>query len=351
LPSGYFASRFPFFETKRGNVLTEVVSAEADLPLLRLMADGAWHGLEGLARALAKPADQIIPQLHALEGYGLQVEIGPAQAYRLTSPLEFLERERIVSALTPEARACLTCIEVLFQTGSTNQVLLDRIPPGGIHRQVCLAEYQSAGRGRQGRHWRMPLGAGIGLSLGWRFDVSTEVLMSLGLACGVGIIRALRRLGLGGAGLKWPNDIYWSDRKLGGVLVEARWESTGSAQVVMGVGLNVAFPPEGSDAIDQPWVDLVSALGQPVSRNRVAAALISDLALAASVFEGGGFGNFVEEWRSYDCLRRRRVHVSAPGTEVVGEVLGIDEQGALLLEVNGEIQRYLSGEVSLRLPP
>ncbi len=274
-----------------------------------------------------------------------------ARGDHLPSPVELLEQARITSALTPAARAVITRIDVLMQTGSTNQVLLDRVSAGGIHGQVCLAEYQSAGRGRQGRRWCMPLGAGIGLSLGWRFDVSAEALMGLGLACGVGVIRAVRRLGLDGAGLKWPNDIYWSDRKLGGVLVEARWESTGSAQVVIGVGLNVAFPPEACEDIDQPWVDLATALGQPVSRNRVAAALTSDLALAARLFEGGGFGNFVEEWRRYDCLKGRRVKLFASGEETVGEVLGIDEQGALLLEVNGTIQRYVSGEVSLRLTP
>ena len=107
--------------------------------------------------------------------------------------------------------------------------------------EVLLAEFQSAGRGRRGRAWLAPPGAGICLSLSWTFPEAPPELGALGLVIGVCVLRALTALGVKDLALKWPNDLLLDGRKLGGVLIELRGESAGPACVVIGIGLNVAL--------------------------------------------------------------------------------------------------------------
>ena len=117
-------------------------------------------------------------------------------------------------------------------------------PPGSA--DACLSELQHAGRGRRGRRWIAPFGAGIALSLAWTFGDGAGALPALSLGVGVAVSRALARAGARGVALKWPNDIWFNDRKIGGVLIELRAEAGGPAHVVIGVGINVALHGGGA---------------------------------------------------------------------------------------------------------
>ena len=101
-----------------------------------------------------------------------------------------------------------------------------------------LAEYQSEGRGRRNKKWFSPIGSGICLSVGWRFEVMPISLGLLSLYMGIATARTLNSIGLKNVGLKWPNDIIVMDRKIGGVLLDIRGESMGPLDVVIGVGIN-----------------------------------------------------------------------------------------------------------------
>src|SRR5690606_15933943 len=144
-----------------------------------------------------------------------------------------------------------------------NRYLLERPAPGGT-LAACIAEYQTGGRGRRGRSWRMPLGAGLCLSLGWQFERIPPELAALTLAVGVVVRRVLAETAAIELRLKWPNDLVWDERKLGGILLEMSAEAHGGCHVVIGVGLNVDVPrtllPRLSD-----WprgaVDLAAATG------------------------------------------------------------------------------------------
>ncbi len=273
--------------------------------------------------------------------------LGPRS--RRSQPIEYLDHAAIVAGLTALARQLLIRLDLYLTVDSTNQVLLDRLANESIHGQVCLAEFQTAGRGRRGNRWITPFGAGICLSLGWRFEMPPNSLSALGLATGVGIMRVLEALGVQGVGLKWPNDVLWNGRKLGGILVEAKGGARGFTDVVIGVGLNVAFPEEKLDAIDQPWVDIATIVGRRVSRNELAARLLCALFEILEACERQGLSGFIEEWRRYDLLRGTQVALSLPnGDTIVGEAQDIDPEGALLVSVNGRIERYCSGEIQLR---
>ncbi len=266
--------------------------------------------------------------------------------------LELLDRDRILAELTGTARAALNRLEVHPVLDSTNRYLMAGAQtewPSGI---VCLAEQQTSGRGRQGRSWLTPFGASLACSLLWRFTAHPAALSGLSLAAGIAIARVLECSGVTGVGLKWPNDVWWRERKLGGILLESGGTS-GDFYVVAGVGVNIALPPQEAAVIDQPWVDLQEILaGEPISRNVLAAALISGLIETFIRFEQGGFADAAADWARFDQVKGRQVSLHLPDTTVTGIARGVDATGALLLETaSGGVKPYIGGEISLRLDP
>jgi len=153
--------------------------------------------------------------------------------------LELLDRERILAGLTATARAGVSRLETYSVLDSTNRYLLTGAQEGWPSGAVCLAEQQTAGRGRQGRSWLTPFGASLAYSLLWRFAGPLEALSGLSLATGLAVARVLKGAGVSEVGLKWPNDVWWQGRKLGGILLESGG-SAGDFYVVAGVGLNLA---------------------------------------------------------------------------------------------------------------
>lgn len=171
----------------------------------------------------------------------------------------------------------------------------------------------------------------------------------MSLLVGVGIIRILRQIGINQAGLKWPNDILVKDRKIGGVLIEMSGEVGGPLQIVIGVGLNYALPNMISDKINQPVTDVCSHLEHPVSRNELASKLVNELVSMFDNSISGDTTSLLDEWRNYDCYLDKAARLILPDSEITGIVKGIDDQGRLLMEHQGEINNYLSGEISLRM--
>ncbi len=265
--------------------------------------------------------------------------------------LELLDRDRILAGLTETAHAWLGQLEVYPVLDSTNDYLLARVGEEWPSGSVCLAEQQQAGRGRLGRSWLSPFAASLAGSLLWRFPLPAAALSGLSLATGIAVARALRNFGVAEVGLKWPNDVWWRERKLGGILLESGG-GPGAFTVVAGVGLNVALPALAV-AIDQPWVDLREILGVDyLSRNWLAALLISELIETFARFQQGGFADLAAEWANFDQIMGRRVHLTLPNATLTGIARGVDATGALVLETaDGRLRPCLGGEISLRLEP
>jgi len=265
-------------------------------------------------------------------------------------PTEALDAARIRAELGEPQAARLERLEVLEEVDSTNLRLLATPPPPLGRAGVCIAERQTAGRGRQGRRWLAPSGSGITLSVGWCFGGSASA-PALSLAAGVAIVRALTRVGALGVKLKWPNDVWLADRKLGGVLIEQQGEGSGSLHTVIGVGVNVALTAQMRREIEETGVRVASvadACGETPSRNRLAGALIDELIAALVEFERAGFGAFRAAWSSHDALLDRPARLLAGERTLTGRARGVDLDGALLLDTGDRVQRVMSGEVSLR---
>jgi BirA family biotin operon repressor/biotin-[acetyl-CoA-carboxylase] ligase len=192
------------------------------------------------------------------------------------------------------------------------------------------------------------VGGSLTFSLGWRFEQGAGYLSGLSLSTGVAIARALEACGCAGVQLKWPNDLVHAGRKLGGVLIELSGDALGPSLVVIGVGLNVRLPDAARRDIAQPVTDLAAIAG-PIDRNLLLARVAAELALTLERYEREGFGAFRAEWQRRHALQRQPVDVSLPdGSVAHGTVVGVDADGALVLDRDGRRLRFVTGEVSLR---
>ncbi len=319
--------------------------------LLVRLADGDYHSGDELGECLGVSRAAVWKQLHKLDDLGLELESVRGRGYRLKGGLEMLDPQKLEKALNAETRSAVSTLEVLTTTDSTNSRALER----AALRQtgyVCLAEHQSAGRGRRGRTWVSPFGRNLYISLNWSFEGGASQLEGLSLAVGAVLCQVLESRGLAGLELKWPNDVLWRGRKLAGVLLEMAGDPAGSCQVVVGVGLNLAMPPQVAKQIEQPWVDLGTVCEQEAcirpERNALAASLIEGLVSLLAQYHRTGFALWREEWQKRDAFLGRTVQLTSGKRVLEGVAHGVDETGALRLDMNGERVLCHGGELSMR---
>lgn len=318
--------------------------------LLRQMAGGQFRSGAELAEMLGVSRTAVWKHLAALDELGLELHRVQGRGYRLAEPLELLDGDTLLAGLSEAARAQLTALEIHDELDSTNTRLMQTARERGGHGVVCLAERQTAGRGRSGRGWVSPFAANLYLSVLWRFADGHGAAAGISLAVGVAAARAARRCGLEGVGLKWPNDLLWQGRKLGGILVEATGESHGPCNVVIGIGFNVLMPAAAGGAIDQPWVDCREIAGRRVSRNRLAVALLDELLPMLGSYAASGLAGHLPAWREHSCMLGRPVVLHLGGARIRGVAEDVGADGLLYLHLdNGERRAFASGEVHLRL--
>ena len=239
-------------------------------------------------------------------------------------------------------------VEIVPTLGSTSTELMRRARAGRTEPVLLVAERQTAGRGRLGRGWQSDAGSagdsGDTLTFSLGMLLAPADWSGLSLAVGVAVAEALHPR----IGLKWPNDLWWQDRKLGGILVETAGvpgAASGPAQryAVVGVGLNIA--PPAADGMRTPPAglrELEPGLTAPLALGRVAAPLV----VALQAFALTGFGPWRDRFDRRDVLTRRAVQLS---DGVQGTACGVDADGALLVETApGVRQAVRSAEISVR---
>jgi BirA family biotin operon repressor/biotin-[acetyl-CoA-carboxylase] ligase len=316
--------------------------------LLAHLADGAFHSGEALARALGVTRGSVWHAARALEAMGLDLYRVRGRGYRLPAPLTLLDAAQIERRLG--AHAARFRLEIAGSVESTNSVLLARAAAGAPHGSVLAAEWQSAGRGRQGRPWHAEIGGALTFSLLWRFAQGASALAGLSLAVGIAIARVLRTFGAEAVALKWPNDVLWREAKLAGILTELSGDALGPTAAVIGIGLNVRLSQAVRTRIGQAAADLETACGSAPDRNALLAALLAELAQVLDAFARAGFAPLRAEWQRLHAHAGRRVALRLPdGTVRHGIARGVAEDGGFLLEMRSGTRRFYSGEISLRL--
>lgn len=319
--------------------------------LIKILADGKYHSGAALGRMLGVSRAAIWKVIQKIEHeYALTVFAVKGKGYCLPRSLVLLNKENITNNLSKQTRKQLKEFEIFFDIDSTNHYLNSRSLEGAPSAYVVLAEHQTNGHGRRGRKWISPLASNLTLSLLWRFQFGPAQLGCLSLFIAVAIVRALNELGVDDVGVKWPNDIYWQNKKLAGILLEMRGEAQGPSAIVIGLGLNIAMTTDMISEvknIDQPWVNLETITGSQIDRDHVAALVINSLfEVLNSVPEKQK--ELLLEWQSMDVLKGEEIEVHFADKVIRGKALGINQDGALkILHKNKELICH-SGDVSIR---
>lgn len=322
------------------------MSIEPSGLLAALSAERAVSGSE-LARHLGVTRAAVWKQVESLRQLGAPIEASVGRGYRLAWPLELLDPAAIRLQLDQALRKRLGAIAVHWQIDSTSSALLRQAAYGAADLSICVAEAQSAGRGRRGRDWISPLGGNVYFSLLRRFGAGMGALSGMSLVAGIAVKQALADCGVSKAGLKWPNDVLADGRKLAGILVELGGEYLGPCHAVIGIGINVRLPRKFKAG--QPSIDLAALCGgEPPSRNALIARLLSRLIAALDHFERAGFAPFRAEFSRDDLLAGQAVRVHAGKHVHDGVAEGVDDRGALRVRHDGVATVYDSAEVSVR---
>ena len=241
---------------------------------------------------------------------------------------------------------------VYFETiGSTNDVAASLVGTGDREGAVVVADAQTAGRGRRGRTWFSPPSAGLYVSVVLRPSraaVAPErAIALLTLSAGVALAEAVERVTGLGPSIKWPNDLLVGRRKLAGILAEgiAAPSAGGLQAVVLGFGINImsaAYPPELSPIV----TSLETELGRGVDRAAVCAEALACLAARYDDLLAGRHDAILDAWRARAFgARGSKVEWDTPSGVKHGLTDGIDDMGALLVRVDGYLERIVAGEV------
>jgi BirA family biotin operon repressor/biotin-[acetyl-CoA-carboxylase] ligase len=259
-----------------------------------------------------------------------------------TLPPELADAVRAeLDRLGPFGRA----IRYVDEVGSTNDVAAGLAAAGAAEGTTVVAAAQTAGRGRRGRAWWSPPGAGIYLSVILRPPLPVPTLVTL--ASGVAVADAIRRATGLAAELKWPNDIGtgrpW--RKVGGLLAEASSTAHGLEWVVLGIGVNVraaAVPP----ALAARATALELELGRPVDQARLLVEMLVELGAVLGELRSGGARRVLDRWRALaPGCEGRLVEWDADGGRLRGLTAGVDDEGGLWVQVGPTRHRIVAGEV------
>ena len=312
-------------------------SNQNPLKLINILADGEFHSGEELANLFGITRAGINKYIKVLREWGITLSSVQGKGYCLASPIDLLDKTKINNYYGADSH-----VEVLPIIDSTNQYLLnniDRLTTG----DSCVAEFQSKARGRRGRQWFAPFGSNLYFSMYWRLDQGIAAAMGLSLVVGIVMADTLREISNQDIKVKWPNDLYLDDQKLAGILVELAGKTGDCAHVVIGVGVNLMMTNPDPNIVNQKWANLGK-----VDRNLLVAKVAKNLKTKLRDFEQHGLTPFLNDWQRLDNFVNRPVKLLIGDNVIRGVAKGINEQGALLLEQNGETKAFIGGEISLR---
>jgi len=318
--------------------------------LSALRAAGESGGVSGaeLSQRLGISRAAIWARIEELRGLGYDIEASPHLGYRLVNDPDVLHADDLQSRLG-KTQVIGRDIRVFEQTTSTNDVVeklaRDKVKEG----VVVFAESQTKGRGRLGRAWISPARKGLWFSILLRPNLRPQEATQLTVAAATALWRAIHEQTGLQAEIKWPNDILIGGRKVAGILTELRAEPDRVEYVILGIGVDVnlttaEFPSE----LRKLATSLRAERGEPISRPRLATAILRELDHDYARVCGGGFTKLADEWEQRCSTIGRRVVIQAGGRRISGRAESLDDDGALLMRTeHGHLERIMGGDVTL----
>jgi len=227
-----------------------------------------------------------------------------------------------------------------FDSLESTSAFLNSLPSSNL-TQLCVTREQTQGKGQHGREWLSQKDGSILLSIRQTFSVDIN-LSGLSLVVGLAIIKSLEQeYKVDGLKIKWPNDVYFREAKLAGILLENKIQE-GFQSVIIGVGLNYSL--DQKMPCDIPWIDL-SKIGSKLPDIQVLTALIINNILSMSAqFKLNGLSGLLSQWDQYDMLKGVKLKSIEFGRSFEGEVLGISDQGALKVSTKNGVKELYSSK-------
>lgn len=312
------------------------------IKIVHILSDGGYHDGNSIGERLGMTRSAVWKIIKKLENYAINIASIKGKGYALLEPLILLEPSKIKKNIQQDKIDLM----IFESISSTNDFL--RLSKGSKQVKICLAEQQEKGKGRLHREWYSPFGKNIYLSCLFPFQKDISELAGLSLVVSLAIMKTLKNLGIGEQLFaKWPNDIFFENKKISGCLIEVQAETHGYSHAVIGVGINVNMLDE-EQHISQAWTSMQKILGAYVDRNIVCATLINNLLRYLQQFEARGFQYFIDEWMHADCLTNQDITLKNMEQKIKGKVVGVNEQGLLLLKLaDNSVRAFSAGDTSV----
>jgi len=255
-----------------------------------------------------------------------------------------MEKRIIEDHLSYSALVKIDDIHTFRELDSTNSEAMRILESGrtGIH--LVVANMQTNGRGRRGRRWVSPEGEGLYISLMHPFACDVSGLQALSLVSALSVHGSLTGGKVSGLQLKWPNDLLIGKKKLAGILLELR-TFDGVTYIIFGIGVNYSLGESQKAEIGRPVTDLAEMVLDLPIREELVGIICSTLLTNIEKFIAEGFGSFQESWNQYDCYYESNVVIVNGDHCQSGKSLGVNKEGALVLETSEGEKIISTGEL------
>ncbi len=235
-------------------------------------------------------------------------------------------------------------ILIFEEIDSTNRYLSD-LEIDANTLSICSAEKQTRGKGRGNKKWESPTGQNIYLSLSFQFEKSSN-LNGFSLMVGLAIRDTLAELYDIDLKIKWPNDIFFKNKKLCGILIETKYENN-LVKIIIGIGINVFM--QTNEHIDQDWISLKLIDGEKkFDRNLIIGKLTSKVLDYFRAYKIYGFAHFQKKFNLHNYLKNKTV-TSENFKEKNCKVIEVDAEGRLKVQIDKETKLISSGELSFKI--
>ena len=312
--------------------------------LIRIIGDGNVYKKQELLKHCSSETE-LNKIIDNIKSYGLHF-IQEGSHYQLEKSIEFLSESNIYSHLRELGCTHNICISVKDILRSTSR----EFNPSDIDAkqiQVSLAEYQTSGRGRQNRTWISPFASGICLSVYQQVNYA-NFPVGLSVFIGIELIKCLKKLRFRRLRIKWPNDIYVKDRKLGGLLVELHQTNSQTLVANVGLGINYKLPEINNwgENLELNPIDISEIQESTyLSRNLLTAHFINSITNSLLNFHRDSLKLTQSDWRDIDMLFNKELTMKVGKQIIKGINKGIDGEGRLILETNGVVKTVVSGHI------
>ena len=251
-----------------------------------------------------------------------------------------LDKARIAAFLNKTSRSDAIELDVLDEVDSTNQWLMQQ-PYAGKAR-VCVTDNQTQGRGRRGRDWQSEPEASLCLSYLNRLPMPAAEISGFSLAVAIFCRGTLQRSVEEAVQLKWPNDLLIDGKKVAGILIETQKIADDYVDLVIGIGVNL------NDVYDEATSLQSGNPTHELDPDRIAAQLAVALQQLFAEYVAVGFKAYKSRWLEHDAWLYEAVQLQAGDKQILGLHQGVTDNGELILNVNGNDQTFVAGEVSVR---